>query len=404
MSRDEKSTLAIVAFILFVDTLGFGLILPIMPYLISEITGTEVANAAAVGGYLLFAYAGMQFLFSPVIGGLSDRFGRRPVLLAALFLIGIDYVVMAVAPNLAWLFVGRIISGIAGATWPAANSCVADTISIDKRASVFGFIGGIGTVGYVLGPALGGVASEFGTRVPFAIAASLALTGSFVGFFLLKETLPIERRRQFYLTRANPFGSILQLAQTPFMLSFLAVVFFMQLATQSQLSIWAYWGQVRFGWTPSTSGLTVSVYGILIGIAQAVLTSASIRRFGLSLTAKYSLLIGVPSYLFLAFSPSIYIVILAIILGALTGMAFPALQTLMTARIGENEQGELQASIASTISLTSIVGPIIMTQIFTLYTDSTGVFFPGAPYIFSALFLSVAVAILFRSKSNYIVE
>ena len=400
MRGKSSHILAAVAFIVFVDMLGIGLILPVMPRLIGEIAQTSLDRSAEIGGLLTFAYAGMQFLCAPFIGGLSDRFGRRPVLLTTLFLLAVDYAVMALAPTLVWLVAGRMMSGIMGASWAAANSCIADCIPAEKRGVAFGMLGGAGAAGFVLGPALGGVAGEIGTRAPFIIAASLAGLGVIGGLVFLRETLPPERRRAFDLARANPLGAIIQMASTPFVLACLVVAFFMQLGAQAQLAIWPYWGELEFGWSPLISGLTVSLYGVLLGTAQAVLTGKSIARFGAANTARYSLLLGIPSYLLLAFATGTPMVIAAIMVGALTGMTFPAMQSMMTVRVSEDAQGELQGAIASTISLTSIIGPVMMTQIFGHFADDKGLFFPGAPYLVSLALLTVAIALLWRTMGN----
>lgn len=400
MKDNNAPILAMVGFIVFVDMLGLGLILPVMPNLIREIAHTELENAAEIGGVLLFAYAGMQFLFAPVIGGLSDRFGRRPVLLITLFLLSIDYAVMALAPSLGWLIAGRIVSGVMGATWAASNSCIADRIPAERRGAAFGMLGGAGAAGYVLGPAIGGFAGEWGTRIPFWIASGLAFAGVVAGLILLKETLPPERRRAFDIARANPLGSLIQMSKTPFVFACLAVLFLIQLSAQAQISIWAYWGELQFGWTPLTSGLTVSLYGVLIGVAQAVLTGRSIARFGPANTAKYSLLFGLPSYILLAFASSTPMVIAAIVVGTITGMTFPALQGIVTSRISEDAQGELQGAIGSTVSLTYIIGPIMMTQIFGHFADHRGFYFPGAPYLLSFALLCVAIIILWRTLAG----
>ena len=400
MRGKSSHILGAVAFIVFVDMLGIGLILPVMPRLIGEIAQTGLDRSAEIGGLLTFAYAGMQFLCAPFIGGLSDRFGRRPVLLTTLFLLALDYAVMAWAPTLAWLVPGRMISGIMGASWAAANSCIADCIPAERRGAAFGMLGGAGAAGFVLGPALGGIAGEIGTRAPFIIAASLAGLGVIGGPVFLRETLPTERRRAFDLARANPLGSLIQMARTPFVLSCLGVAFFMQLAAQAQMSIWAYWGELQFGWSPMVSGLTVSFYGVLIGTAQAVLTGKSIARFGAANTARYSLLLGIPCYLLLAFATGTPMVIAAIMVGALTGMTFPAMQGLMTVRVSEDAQGELQGAIASTVSLTSIIGPVMMTQIFGHFADDVGIFFPGAPYLVSLALLVVAIGLLWRTMGG----
>ena len=396
MDKGLNNTLGLVAFIVFVDMLGLGLILPVMPRLIGEISHVGIDRSAEIGGFLLFGYAAMQFLFAPIIGGLSDRFGRRPVLLTTLAVLGVDYCVMAVAPSLAWLFVGRMISGVMGATWAASNSCIADCVPVERRGAAFGLLGGAGAAGFVLGPAVGGLAGEFGTRLPFAIAAVLALSGATIGYFILKETLPPERQRPFSIGRANPLGSLGQMTKIPFVIGCLSVIFFMQLSSQAQTSIWAYWGAIRFGWSPLTSGLTISFYGVLLGAAQAVLTGKSIARFGAANTARFSLLFGVPCYLLLAFAPSTSVVIMAILVGSITGMTFPSMQSLMTARVSEDAQGELQGAIASTISLTTIIGPIMMTQIFGHFSDRKGLFLPGAPFILSIALISIAITLLWR--------
>lgn len=400
MRGEVRPILATVAFIVFIDMLGIGLILPVMPHLIGEVAHTGIDRSAEIGGLLLFVYAGMQFLFAPVIGGLSDRFGRRPVLLTTLLLLSIDYFIMVLAPSLAWLVAGRMLSGIMGASWAASNSCIADCVEPEDRGAAFGMLGGAGAAGFVLGPAVGGLASVLGTRFPFVIAAGLAFAGAAAGLVFLKETLPAERRRAFELGRANPLGSILQMARTPFVLACLVVIFFMQLSAQAQLSIWAYWGELQFGWSPTTIGLTVSLYGIMLGIAQAVLTGRSIARFGAERTAKYALLFGLPSYFLLALATSTSTVLLAIVLGTVTGMTFPALQGLMTARVSEDAQGELQGAIASTVSLTSIIGPVLMTQIFARFSNHAGSYFPGAPYVFSFALLFVAIVILWRTLAE----
>lgn len=397
MKNGEASILFSVGFIVFVDMLGLGLIIPVMPRLISEVAQTSIHRSAEIGGLLMFSYAGMQFLFAPTIGGLSDRFGRRPVLLATLFLLAVDYAIMALAPTLVWLVLGRMMSGVMGASWAAANSCVADCVPAEKRGRAFGMLAGAGAAGFVLGPALGGLAGEFGTRVPFVMAACLALIGVGLGVALLKETLPFDRRRAFSLARANPIGSIIQIARTPFVLACLAVIFFIQLSSQAQISIWAYWGELRFGWTPTITGLTASLYGVMLAFAQAVLTGQSVHRFGAANTARFALLFALPSYLILAFATSTTAVIVAILVGSFAGVTLPALQSLMSLRVDDDAQGELQGAIASTLSATAIIGPVLMTQTFAHFADDQGIYFPGAPFVISLASLVAAITILWLS-------
>lgn len=396
----SKSVMSLVAFIVFIDMLGMGLIMPVMPNLIMEISQVGLDRAAEIGGYLLFAYALMQFCFAPVIGALSDRFGRRPVLLITLLALGLNYVFLAVATSFALIVVGRLISGIMGATWAAANSCVADCIAKEKRGAAFGALGGAGAAGFVLGPAIGGIAGEYSTRLPFLIAGALALIGAGLGAFLLKETLIPEKRRSFSILRANPLGAIRNMARNKFVLGCLVTVFFLQLSAQAHLSIWAFYGAEKFGWTPLLAGLTVSVYGILIGTAQAVLTARSIQAFGAINTAKFSLLFGIPSYLLMAFAPNTPIMLIAVLIGCLTGMTFPAMQGLMTSAVSEDTQGELQGAIVSTIGLTAIIGPIFMTHLFGVFSDGVGIYFPGAPFVASTGLLIVAVGVLWLTMAQ----
>jgi MFS transporter, DHA1 family, tetracycline resistance protein len=400
-SSDNRALLGLVAFIVFIDMMGIGLIMPVIPTLIMGIAKVSVDRAAEIGGMLFFAYAIMQFLFAPVIGGISDRYGRRPVLLITLAALGIDYALMAWAPTLIWLFVGRIIAGIMGATWGAANSCIADIVEPEKRGAVFGMMGGAGAAGFVFGPVIGGLAGSYHDRLPFLIACALSLGGALVGWFILRETLPQERRRHFNWARANPFGTLLQMMKTPLVMGCLLAVFFMQLAAQANIAIWGYFGTLQFGWGPLAIGLTVALYGTTIAITQGLFVGKAIARFGPVATAKWSLLFGLPSYLILAFAQNTSHAIIAILIGAVTGLTFPAMQELMSKRISEDAQGELQGAIASTISLTSIIGPILMTSIFGIFADNQGLYLPGAPFILAMLLLAVAVAILQRTLSRH---
>ena len=387
-----KYTMGMVAFIVFIDMVGIGLIIPVMPTLLETITGESVDRTAEIGGLLAFSYALMQFLFAPVVGGLSDRYGRRPVLLVTLFLLGIDYIIMALAPNLWWLFAGRLLSGIMGASWAAANSCVADVAKPEERGKLFGILGGAGASGFVIGPALGGVLGSYDERLPFAAAAVLALTGVAIGCFILKETLPSEKRRKFTLARANPFGTIIQMGKTPIVLGFLGIIFLMQLASQSTFVVWAYYNLLVFGWDELAIGLSVALYGLMLAIVQGGLTGVAIARFGPRTTCLIGFYFAIPAYVLFAFAPGSWAMIVGIILGSFAGLTFPAMQQMMTERISDDAQGELQGAIASMISLTSIVGPIVMAGLFGAFADDQGLFFPGAPFLLSVFILLIALA------------
>ncbi len=396
----SKSTFGFVAFIVFVDMMGIGLIVPVMPALLESMTGLSDDQTAGIGGWLLFAYALMQFLFAPVIGGLSDQFGRRPILLVTLFLLGIDYIIMALAPDLWWLFVGRIISGIMGASWAAANSCVADVAGPEDRGRLFGILGGAGAFGFVVGPAIGGVLGEYSVRAPFVAAAVLAIGGSLLGFFVLRETLPENRRRAFSMKRANPLGTITQMAQTPIVLGFLGVIFLLQMAAQATMAVWSYYVRFRFEWSELDIGLGATLYGVLLVGSQAGLTGMMIKKFGAKRTAIVGLLIGLPSYLISAFAIGSWMIILAIVVGTVAGVTFPAMQQMMSERISEDAQGELQGAVASTMSITSIIGPVIMTATFGYFADDEGLFFPGAPFLLAAILGYASLLMLWRVTSR----
>lgn len=393
--------LFLIAFIVFIDMAGIGLIIPILPSLVESLAHTTVDHAAIIGGELLLIYAGMQFLFAPLVGSLSDRFGRRPVLLGTLAALGVDYGIMAWAPTLPWLYAGRLLSGMMGATWAAGNSCIADIFPPEERGRQFGVLGGAGACGFVLGPAIGGLLGMFGVRLPFVAASILALTGAAIGYFTFRETLPVERRRPFTLARANPLGMFGRMAKFPFILGVLGTIFLMQLAAQSQVSTWSFFLIAKFAWSPLQIGLSVALFGTLLAIAQGVLTGPIIARLGERRTAVISLAFGIPSYLILAFASSGGMVYFGIIVGALTGIAFPALQSMMTTRIDEDSQGELQGAIASTIGLTSIIGPIAMPHIFERYADPHGVYFPGAPFVAAAVLMLSAIILLIATLRRH---
>jgi len=397
----QRRVLILVAMIVFIDIAGMGLIMPVIPSLVMGLTGTAIDRAAEIGGWLLFSYATMQFLFAPVIGGLSDRFGRRPILLVTLTALGVDYALMAWAPSLGWLFVGRAISGVMGASFAAANSCIADIVAPEDRGRAFGALGGAGAAGFVLGPTIGGLFGQFGDRVPFAAASVLVLGGAVAGWFVLVETLPPERRRAFTLARANPLGSLIQMARYPLVVGCLITILFMQFSSQAQMAVWSFQGIARFGWSPVTIGLTVGLFGVMLVAAQGFGTGIAVRRFGAVRTAIGSLTFGVPSYLILAFAPSTAVMIAGIVIGSLAAMTFPAIQSLMTATVREDQQGELQGAIASTVSLTAIIGPPVMTGVFGAYADAKGLYFPGAPFLLAAITIAVALAVLILTLTRY---
>jgi DHA1 family tetracycline resistance protein-like MFS transporter len=391
--QSPDRTMLFVAFICFIDMCGIGLMLPVMPSLIRGLTGQGLGAASAIGGWLLFVYAIMQFLCAPIIGGLSDRYGRRPVLLVTLAALGVDYALMAFAPTLAWLFVGRAISGVMGATWAAANSCVADTTDASTRGRAFGLLGAGGAAGFVIGPSIGGLLGQFGDRIPFVAASMLALGGALVGYRLLPETLSPERRRHFDWRRANPLGTIQQMAKVPVVFGFLLVIFAMQLGGQVTNAVWSFFTILQLGWSPLMIGISAAVFGIMIALVQGGLTGIAIPRFGEARTGLVGLAFAIPAYLIFAFASSTAHMYVGILIGSFGNIAFPAMQALMSRNIAENAQGELQGAVASTISITSIIGPVVMAGIFAHFSDKTGLYLPGAPFLLAAGLMALAVLI-----------
>lgn len=400
--KNPMRTLWFVALIIFIDMMGIGLIIPVMPSLITALGQVSLARAAEIGGWLLMIYATMQFIFAPIVGGLSDRFGRRPVLLLTIFALGLDYALMAAAPSLIWLFAGRAISGVMGASWAAANSCIADISSRETRGRNFGIMGAAGGAGFVIGPAIGGMLGEFGDRLPFMVACGACILTAIFGFWMLRETLPLNRRRAFSLGRANPVGSLIQMAKMPAVLGFIVAIFFMQLALQSEMTIWAFYGELKFGWGPREVGYSLALFGILFGLVQGVLTGPAIARFGERRMAMASLLFGIPAYALFAYAPSGIYMVAGIVAGAATGFAFPALQSLMSARVEDDAQGELQGAIASAVSMTSIIGPPVMAGTFSAFADREGLYFPGAPFVLSILLISISVIIFAWTARRYL--
>jgi DHA1 family tetracycline resistance protein-like MFS transporter len=391
----SKHAFLFVFITVLVDTMGFGIIMPVMPELIMELTGETVSEASLAGGWLAASYAIAQFLFGPVIGNLSDRFGRRPVLLFSLTAFGLDYAVMGLAPTLSWLFVGRVVAGIAGASHTSANAAVADISPPEKRAQNFGLIGAAFGIGFILGPAVGGLLGSFGPRAPFFAAAALALLNVIYGYFMLPETLAPEARRPFSWSRANTFGTLLQMRKYPAVFGMAGVLFLWQLAHQVLPTTWAFYTQLKFKWSTSEIGMSLAFAGATMIIVQGGMTRLIIPRLGEKRAAMLGICVAVLGYLGYAFSTHSWMMYVCITLAALMGLAFPSMNALMSRQIPPTAQGELQGGVASLYSLTAILGPLIMTQLFGFFTSPAApVYFPGAAFAFAAL-LTVICAVLF---------
>jgi DHA1 family tetracycline resistance protein-like MFS transporter len=390
----SRLTLTCILVTILLDMIGVGIIVPVLPELLEELTGGSVANAAVIGGYLVFTYAFMQFVFSPVLGNLSDRFGRRPVLLASLLGLTFDYLMMSIAPVVWYLFIGRIIAGIAGAALATATAYMADITPPHKRTHRFGLIGAAFGLGFIIGPVIGGELGEFGPRVPFYAAAGLAFANFLFGLLVLPESLPKTSRRKFDIRRANPFGAIAALRKYPAVLWLLAVLFFLQLATQALPNVFPYFAVDVFNFTSSSIGRTLGAFGIGFAFSQAVLAAPLSKGLGEPIVGIVGLLAAATAFAGLAFSSDIYQLYLFVAVGTVSGLAPPAINGVLSRQVPDNTQGELQGAVNAASSLATIIGPLAATQIFSYYTGSpdSGHYFPGAPFI--ACCIAVVVALV----------
>lgn len=381
-----------------IDIMGLGIILPVMPALIRELTGETLSEAARDGGWLWFTYAAMQFACAPILGGLSDRYGRRPVLLGSLLAFGLDYLIMGLAPSLAWLFVGRLVAGATGAAYATGFSYMADITPPEKRGQSFGLIGAAFGIGFVVGPAIGGLLGELGTRAPFFVAGGLALCNFAFGYFVLPESLPPERRRAFSLGRANPLGTLLQLRKHPAVLGLALATFFWQLGHQALPATWSYFTMLKFGWSAAAVGGSLAFVGVLMAISQGGLTRVFIPRFGERRTALLGLCSAIAAFVGYAFAPSPAALYASMTLWLFGAMTYPSLNALMSQRVPANAQGELQGGVSSLFGLSAIVGPPLMAQLFGFFSDAAApVVFPGASFLFAAVLTAVSLALFLRA-------
>jgi MFS transporter, DHA1 family, tetracycline resistance protein len=393
----HKHALAFIFLTVLIDTIGFGIIMPVMPQLIVELTGKTVAEATFIGGWLLTSYAVMQFVCGPIMGNLSDRFGRRPVLLASLAAFAIDYALMGFAPTLAWLFLGRVLAGVAGAVYSPAWAYVADVSAPEKRAQSFGLIGAAFGVGFIIGPAIGGLLGEFGPRAPFFAAAALGSLNFVYGFFVLPESLAADKRRAFDWTRANPFGTLTSLRRYPAVMAIAGAVFLWQLAHQIYPSTWSFFAQIRFDWSSGQIGASLAYVGVLMAFTQAVLTGRIVKHLGELRAVIIGLASGAASMLLVAFTNVGWFAYVAITAGMLQFVAYPSMNAIMSKQVPSDQQGELQGGVASLMSLTTIIGPLVMTQLLGRFSGAGApLYFPGAAFAFAAVLAVCTLLIVLR--------
>jgi DHA1 family tetracycline resistance protein-like MFS transporter len=384
--KKQRHALAFIAVTLLLDTIGFGLIMPVMPRLLVEISGEGLSRAAVYGGWLGFVYAAMQFLFAPVLGNLSDRFGRRRVLLFAIGALGIDYVVMGFAPTLAWLFVGRAIAGAAGASFTPAYAYVADISPPEKRAQNFGIVSAAFGIGFIIGPAIGGLLGSLGSRAPFFAAATLSFINLCYGFFVLPESLPPERRRAFEWRRANPVGTLIQMQKHPVVLGLLAALFLWGLGNQVMPTTWAFYTKFRFGWSEATIGASFAAVGLVMFSSQAIVMRFLVPRLGERRAAIIGIASGMAGYAGFGLATAGWMMFAWLASWFFAAIVMPTTVALMSHRISPDAQGELQGAVASLFSLSAIIGPPIMSHLFARFTSpESSVQIPGAAFLAAAV-------------------
>lgn len=386
---NRKAAMGFIFITLLIDVTGFGVIIPVMPKLIEQLLGVDdISKASQYGGWLTFTYAFMQFLFAPVLGNLSDKYGRRPVLLFSLFGFGIDYLLLSFAPTIAWLFLGRLIAGVTGASFTTASAYIADISTPENRAQNFGMIGAAFGLGFIIGPLLGGLLGELGPRVPFMVAACLALLNWLYGYFVLPESLDKEHRRPFEWRRANPLGSLLQLRKYPAVGGLVGSFVLIYLAAHAVQSNWSFFNMERFKWTPKMIGISLGAIGVLVGAVQGGLVRVVNPRLGNERSVYIGLGLYALGLLLFAFASESWMMFVFLIPYCLGGIAGPALQSIISGHVPPNEQGELQGALTSLMSATSIVGPLMMTNLFAYFTHKEApVYFPGASFLLGAVFM-----------------
>ena len=402
MLQNRKAATGFIFITILLDIIGFGIIIPVFPKLITHLTNGNMSTVSQWGGMLSFAYAIMQFGCAPILGNLSDQFGRRPVLLFSLLGFGMDYIFMAFAPTIGWLFLGRVFSGAAGSSITTASAYIADISTNENRAQNFGMIGAAFGIGFIIGPVMGGVLGQYGTRIPFLVSAGLALLNALYGYFVLPESLTKDHRRKFEWKRANPAGSLKQLRKYPSIGGLIGSLILVYIAAHAVQSTWTYFNIEKFKWSEKLIGYSLGMVGLLVAIVQGIL----IRFINPTLGNERSVYIGLAFYslglLLFAFASQTWMMFVFLIPYCMGGIAGPALQSIISGNVPRNEQGELQGALTSLISVTTIIGPIVMTFLFSFFTrPGARIHFSGAPFLLGAiLMLGSAVIAYYTLKGR----
>ncbi|RYD93783.1 MAG: MFS transporter [Sphingobacteriales bacterium] len=396
--KNKQAAIGFIFITMMIDVTGLGIIIPVLPKLIEELIHGNISQASKIGGWLTFTYAAMQFLFSPILGGLSDQVGRRPVLLFSLFGFGIDYLLLSIAPNITWLFIGRAIAGITGASFTTATAYIADISTDENRTKNFGVIGAAFGMGFIVGPLIGGLLGSFGPRIPFIVAAGLSLVNCLYGYFVLPESLPKDNRRKFSWKTAIPGLSLINLKRYPAIMGLVSAFTLIYIAAHAVQSNWSFFVIEKFGWSELMIGISLGVVGLLVGLVQGGLVRFTIKWLGNEKSVYIGLLLYAIGMFLFAFASQSWMMFVFLIPYCLGGIANPAIQSIISKAAPSNEQGELQGALTSLISVTSIVGPPLMTGVFAYYTrPSAKVHFSGAAFLLGGILLLISAIIAYRT-------
>ena len=394
----NQAALGFIFITMLIDVIGWGIIIPVIPGLIEELIQGDISEAAKVGGWITFAYAITQFIFAPLIGNLSDQYGRRPIILISLLGFTLDYILLALAPSITWLFIGRIIAGITGASITTASAYIADISTIENRAKNFGMIGAAFGLGFIIGPVIGGLLGQYGARVPFYAAAALCFLNFLYGYFILPESLPKEKRSVLNLKKANPIGSFLHLKKYPKLIGLASSMFLLYVASHAIQSNWSFFTMYKFNWDEKMVGISLGVIGLLVALVQGVL----IRWVNPWLGNEKSIYAGFFLYslgmLLFTFANQSWMMFIFLIPYCLGGIAGPALQAVISIQVPETEQGKIQGTLTSLMSASAIVGPPLMTGIFYYFTkEQTPFEFAGAPFLLASIFMTISALMAYYS-------
>lgn len=396
--KNRKASLIFIFITILVDIIGIGIIIPVLPSLIENLTAGGLSEASRVGGWLIFAFAIMQFLFAPLMGILSDKYGRRPILLLALTGLGIDYIFHAFAPSIAWLFVGRVFAGITGASVTVATAYIADISTPEKKAQNFGMIGAAFGLGFIIGPVIGGIAAKVNLQLPFLIAASLTLLNVIYGYFVLPESLAPEKRREVDFKRANPIGSLKLIRKYPIVSGLMFSFFLIYMASQAVQTTWTYYSMYKFKWDEAMVGYSLGVVGIIVAIVQGGFVKHAVKWWGERKTIYRGYFFWIIGLILFAFATEGWMLFAFLLPYCLGGIASPTLQGVVSNQVADNEQGELQGAMTALISLSAIIGPLLMTNLFYFFTQDKAPFqFPGMPFLVGALLVFISFFLSIKS-------